>query len=276
MGNAINLFNPIDKDPLVFNVDGIAAAWHEATANVTGPFAVGGRQYVLGLFSPTTVPGVPDSGSAFAWELLQNHDDDVSGPRNDACAGRNANDYASLGWNLASVRGGFFVTNRGVSMGYEDGEVCRSTGRSRHVNMVFLCQVTATFSGTSARKDSLGLYHVERLRMGGYASHEGADARCANVTIEWLTSAACPRCRRADYAPHLGGCGSDGYRIVTFPSVAGACVGGAEKPKAYKEKCKDSSQDEDKLKSIVLVTVIAVVITFAGICCYACHLHRKY
>merc|ERR1712096_576389 len=106
MGKAVNLFNPVAEDPLVFNVDAIAVAWRDATGGISGPFAVGGRQYVLGLFRPTAVPGVPDSGTAFAWELLQEHGDSGSSGRSgdSACAGRSSNDYESVGGNLASVR----------------------------------------------------------------------------------------------------------------------------------------------------------------------------
>lgn len=280
---ALNLFSPQSEDPLIFDVDAIAAAWETATGGVTGPFAVGERQYVLGLFRPTTVPGVSDSGSAFAWELLQDGGDSgttsggLPGSRSDAsCGSRSINDYESLGGTLDYVRGGFFVTNRGVTVAYTDGEPCRTGDVPHHVSIVFLCQVSATFSGTPAHKDGLGVYHLDRLRMGGYALSQGQDARCANVTLEWLTSAACPRCRRADYTPHAGECGKDGYRQVSFSPIAEACIGGISSPAAYREKCKDSAQDEDKMKGIVEITVGVAAFLFVSLCGYACHLHRKY
>jgi len=266
----------LSGEPLEYNVNAIAEAWREATGGVSGPFAVDGRQFVLGLFNQALVPGVSDSDTAFAWVLLQQHS--VVASSNEAsCPGRSAEDYQSLGNILAYVKGVAWGLTRGISVAYGNGEPC-SSGELRHATIILLCSVEAAFNGEPAHKDSLGLYQLNGLRLSKAKTavgHEGSSSTCSNVTLEWATRAACPRCRRADYAPTVGLCNDDGYRDVTF-SHQEACIGGVSKPKPYQEKCDDDTKAKDKMKHIVAIVVVSAVLLLIALCSYACYLHKKY
>lgn len=272
-----NSVDPSTEMSVHFSFTSILSQWEIAASSVPGPFGVNGRRYFFGLASPVAAPGDEGASSrAYVWELQEGQGQESLGTSvvvTGECPGAGAARSAAFGLGsfLAEVRPVAIAGLRGVHVFYASNETCPG-GQPRGASFFFQCAPNQ-LEPTPSHKDSDGLYHMPNLRLR--PSDASSSTSCTNVSFEWMTSAACPPCRVVDYAPQPGDCGSDGNREVAFMLVR-ACIEDAESaPRPYRERCQ-GAQNSVALVLFFIVGAVLMCGCLIGLCCYACHLHRKY
>eukprot|EP00928_Gymnodinium_smaydae_P045962 TRINITY_DN3058_c1_g3_i1.p1 TRINITY_DN3058_c1_g3~~TRINITY_DN3058_c1_g3_i1.p1 ORF type:complete len:1264 (+),score=211.00 TRINITY_DN3058_c1_g3_i1:97-3792(+) len=284
--------------PMRFDLTSVRAAWDAATivlrfdarASRGGPFEVEDRLFHLALFEPAPA-GAASAGSSsgggggeFAVAAgpalhiaeLRPHE---AGPQLGVCdsADGDGSTVLTTAPSISAARAIDHEDHRGLLLSFGNGGNASGCDAEK-ATFFFRCDPAAA-ERPPARRDALGVYHLPGLVLrddleAAYGLHgESVNDRCASALhLEWPTASACPPCRLEDYRGTAGECDGNGMRVVSYVRMR-PCRQGEPLPPSTRESCPIG---ENGALVTAAWAVLAAVLLSCLLCCYACHLHRKY